>query len=895
MIRNKVFILTIVVLSTIPFSCKQKDELSYKNPSVPIEERVNDLLSRMTLEEKFWQLFMIPGDLSEGKEKYKHGIFGFQVATKSSSGNGAEQILDYSAGGTAKETALLINDMQKHFIENTRLGIPIIPFDEALHGLIREEATAFPQAIGLAASWNIKLMDTVAAAIATEVKSRGIRQNLSPVINIARDVRWGRVEETYGEDPFLTSRMAVSYISAFEKRGVITTPKHFVTNVGDGGRDSYPIHFNERILEEIYFPAFKASIQEAGAWSIMSAYNSLDGTQATAHNWLLNEKLKKDWGFDGFVISDAGATGGANVLHFTSKNYAESTKQAIEGGLDVIFQTSYDHYPLFYEAFEKGMIDEKAIDEAVSRVLYTKFKLNLFEDPYVNIEDLEKNNSVANNKGLAKKAALESIVLLKNEVQTLPLKKDIKSIAVLGPDADEARLGGYSGPGNNPVSILQGIKNKFKNTINIKYAKGAERTIEDFVAIPKEQLFHINKERQQKAGLKADYFNNIKLEGEPSLSRIDANIDFRWTLFSPDQSKINYDYYSARWTGKLVAPQTGNIDIGINGDDGYRLYINDELIIDNWKKQTVQQITKPYAFQKDKAYDLKVEFYETTGNVWFKLIWNAGIENDWQREIDEAVELAKKSDVAVVCVGIEEGEFRDRAYLSLPSHQEALIKAVTETSTPTVVVLVGGSAITMQNWMHETSAIVDVWYPGDEGGNAVADMLFGDYNPAGRLPITFPIHESQLPLYYNHKPTGRGDDYVNLSGKPLFPFGFGLSYTSFHYSDLQLHKSTINASESSTLRCKITNTGHYDGDEVVQLYIKDEYASVARPVMELKGFQRIHLKKGETKEVLFEITPKLLSMLDKNLNTIVEPGDFRIMIGASSNDIKLKTVLTINE
>ncbi len=891
MIKTKQFAFIILVL-LILFSCNNSNQVIYKNPSASIDNRVEDLLSRMTLEEKFWQLFMIPGDLSDGKEKYKHGIFGFQVSTKSSSKNEAEQILEYASGGTAKETAVLINKIQKYFLEETRLGIPIIPFDEALHGLIREDATVFPQAIGLAASWNTKLMDTVATAIALEVKARGIRQNLSPVINIARDVRWGRVEETYGEDPFLTSNMAVSYITAFEKRGIITTPKHFVANVGDGGRDSYPIDFNERTLEEVYFPAFKSSIKDAGAWSIMTAYNSVNGTQASANNWLLNEKLKKEWGFGGFVISDAGATGGANVLHFTAKDYAASTKQAIEGGLDVIFQTSYDHYPLFYKAFEKGMVDEKAMNEAVRRVLYAKFKLGLFENPYVNIEDLENNNTVEKNKGLAKKAALESIVLLKNNKNTLPLDKKIKTIAVIGPDANEARLGGYSGPGNNPVSILKGIKNKLGKNTNVNYSKGAERVLKDFVAVPKENLFHINNGKKED-GLLADYFNNISLEGEPELSRIDANIDFRWTLFSPDQNKINYDYYSARWKGKLIAPKTGFIDIGIKGDDGYKLFINDQLIIDNWKKQTVQQITKPYYFEKNKTYNIKVEYYETVGNVWFKMIWNAGIKNNWQAEISDAVKLAKKSDVAIVCVGIEEGEFNDRAYLSLLGHQEELIKTVAKTGTPTIVVLVGGSAITMQNWIDDIDTIVDVWYPGDEGGNAIADVLFGDYNPAGRLPITFPVHESQLPLYYNHKPTGRGDDYTNLTGKPLFPFGFGLSYTSFKYSDIQLSKSTITKSESTSVKFKITNTGDFDGDEVVQLYIKDLYASVARPIMELKGFQRIHLKKGETREVAFKITPKHLKMLNKEMKEVVESGDFRLMIGASSNNIKLRTKLTV--
>tara|TARA_B100001115_G_scaffold182503_1_gene178877 strand:- start:3299 stop:5902 length:2604 start_codon:yes stop_codon:yes gene_type:complete len=864
----------------------------YKNPDASIEERVDDLLARMTLEEKFWQLFMIPGDITEEKEKFRHGIFGFQVATKSSTGNEVEQILEYSTGGNAKETALRINEMQKFFLEETRLGIPIIPFDEALHGLIREDATAFPQSIGLAASFNTKLMDTVAAAIATELKARGIRQNLSPVINIARDVRWGRVEETYGEDPYLSSRMAVSYIKAFEERKVITTPKHFVANVGDGGRDSYPIHFNERILEEVYFPAFKASVQEANAWSIMTSYNSVDGTQATANSYLLKDKLKKDWGFKGFVISDAGAVGGANVLHFTAENYAEATKQAIEAGLDVIFQTSYDHYPLFYEAFENGIIDENAIDEAVRRVLYAKFKLGLFEDPYVNVDDMENENYVTKNKGLAKLAALESMVLLKNEADLLPLRKTLKSIAVIGPDADEARLGGYSGPGNHPVSILKGLKRKVGASMNVAYAEGLGRTAVDYAAIPESQFFHLVDGKRQ-AGLKAEYYNNIKLEGEPALSRIDANIDFRWTLFSPDPSKINYDFFSARWEGKIQVPKSGKIDIGIEGDDGYRLYINGELFIDNWRKQTVQQITKPYHFEKDQTYDIKVEFFETRGNVWFKLIWNADIPNNWQNKLADAVSLAKNSDVAIVCVGIEEGEFKDRASLSLPGHQETMIKAIARTGTPTVVLLIGGSAITMQNWRGEVSAIMDAWYPGEEGGNAIADVLFGDYNPAGRLPITFPIHESQLPLYYNHKPTGRGDDYINLSGKPLYPFGYGLSYTQFDYSNLQINKNSIKPSESAQIQFSLSNIGEYDGDEVVQLYIKDELASVARPIIELKGFQRIHLKQGETKTVQFEITPAMLTLLNKEMAPVVEPGDFRIMIGSSSNDIRLREILSV--
>jgi beta-glucosidase len=885
-------ILALIFSYFVSFS--QQSIPAYKNPNLPIEERIDDLLSKMTLEEKFWQLYMIPGNLSGGKEKYKHGIFGFQIATKGNPNNKAEQLLDYSNGGTARETAVLINKTQKFFIEETRLGIPIIPFDEALHGLIRKGATTFPQAIGLAATWDTALMSNVARAIAIETKTRGIRQVLSPVINIARDVRWGRVEETYGEDPFLTTQMAVSYITSFETSGIITTPKHFIANVGDGGRDSYPVHFNERLLEEIYFPAFKASFQQAKARSVMTSYNSLDGRQCTANDWLLNKKLKNEWGFNGFVISDAGATGGANVLHFTATDYAESTKQAIENGLDVIFQTAYEHYPLFFKAFENGMINKKAIDEAVRRVLRAKFQLGLFENPYVDVEEASKWNGIQKHRDLAKKAAQESIVLLKNKNNTLPLSKNIKSIAVIGIDADEARLGGYSGPGNNSVSILKGIENKIGQTCKINYSPACSRKSADFKTVPGKNLFYV-KDGNKVTGLFGEYFNNTSLKGKPALTRTDSEINFRWTLFSPDQEKISADNYSVRWTGNLAPTETGKFEIGIKGDDGYKLYINDSLIINNWRKQTVQQTTKPYFFEKGKIYKIKLEFYETVGNVHLNLIWNLGVKNNWKEKINNAVKLSKKSDATIVVVGIEEGEFRDRAYLNLPGHQEELINTIAANGKPVVVILVGGSAITMEKWRKNIPAIMDIWYPGDEGGNAVADVLFGDYNPAGRLPITFPVDVAQIPLYYNHKPTGRGDDYINLTGKPLFPFGYGLSYTNFEYSNLQIEKPDISIGEPTTVHFKITNTGNYDGDEVVQLYIKDLIASVARPVMELKGFQRIHLKKGETKNVSFTITPGLLSMLDINLNRVVESGKFRIMIGASSNDIRLKTVLNVKD
>ncbi|MDX1701440.1 MAG: glycoside hydrolase family 3 C-terminal domain-containing protein, partial [Melioribacteraceae bacterium] len=358
---------------------------------------------------------------------------------------------------------------------------------------------------------------------------------------------------------------------------------------------------------------------------------------------------------------------------------------------------------------------------------------------------------------------------------------------------------------------------------------------------------------------------------------------------------MDYDWYSVLWEGKIIGPKNGIVNLGIEGNDGYRLYINDIMIIDNWIQKSYSTITKEYEFEEGKEYKIKLEFYTTSGNTRCKLVWDYGSENKWKDEIIEAVDLSKNSDIAIIVAGIEEGEFRDRAFLTLPGHQEELINAVSETGIPLVVVLVGGSAVTMQSWIDKVPSILSVWYPGEVGGEAVAEVLFGDYNPGGKLPITFPVDESQLPLYYNHKPTGRGDDYLNLTGQPLFPFGFGLSYTEFKYDNLKLDKKEINKDESITFEFELTNVGHIAGDEVVQLYIKDLFASVARPVIELKGFQRVHLNKGEKKRIKFVIEPELLEMLDKDLNSIIEPGEFRIMIGNSSKDIRLRETITVKD
>ena len=863
----------------------------YRNPALPVEARVDDLLGRMRPEEKFWQLFMVAESWDLPKERYAQGAFGFEGGA--SDGKAEGQMIALSDSGSALGLAQRINAAQHFFVEKTRLGIPILPFAEALHGLVRAGATVFPQSIALAASFDTSLMRRVSGAIAAETRACGIRMVLSPVVNIADDPRWGRTEETYGEDPWLASAMGVAFVSEFEKAGVVTNPKHFVANSGPGGHDSYPIHYTERLLEELYFPPFKACIQHGGSRSVMAAYNSIDGTPCTASDWLLQQKLKKEWDFQGFVISDAGATGGSNCLHMTAKDYYESTVRAMNNGLDVIFQTDFNHYKLFQPPFLDGSIAPQAIDQALRRVLRAKFQLGLFDDPYVDTTRAAACFGRTSHRALAREAAQKSIVLLKNEGPTLPFSKSEKSVAVIGADAAEARLGGYSGPGFGKISILDGIRRALGDSADVRYAPGCGRAAPEYVPVPAAFLSQ-RLEGKTVAGLKGEYFNGIRPEGVPDLVRTDAAVDFGWTLYSPDPA-INYDWFSVRWTGYLTFPETGRFGIGIEGNDGYRLYLDGVLVIDNWVKGSYRSILKDFAFEQGRPYAIRIEFFESSGSVRFRLVWKNPAWPTPEPAIGEAVETARSCAAIVAVVGIEEGEGRDRSTLQLPGRQEELILRLAALGKPLAVVLTGGSAVTMQRWYAQAPAILSCWYPGEQGGAAVADVLFGDYNPAGRLPITFPLTEGQLPLLYHHKPTGRNDDYLDSSGEALFPFGFGLSYTSFEYGALRIEPSAIGAGDSARVTLRVENTGAVAGEEVVQLYIRDLYASVARPLKELKGCARIRLNAGESRALQFLITPDQLSMPDAQLKRVVEPGAFRILLGASSKDIRLRGTLTVRE
>lgn len=845
----------------------------YKDPNKETAIRVQDLLSRMTWEEKCHQLFMVPGDTNLLHGQLSKGIFGLQVSAQAA-GDAAGQGLNYQTSHPAIVQMERLNLIQKYCIEETRLGIPMLPFDEALHGLVRNGATAFPQSIALAATWDTELVRQAALHIAFETKQRGIRQILSPVVNLATDVRWGRTEETYGEDPFLCAQIGVAFMRAFEENGIITTPKHFVANVGDGGRDSYPIHLSNWYLDHTHLIPFQHAIKDAGSRSIMTSYNSLNGQACSANQWLLTEKLKKEWGFKGFVISDANAVGGELVLHRTADSYVESGIHAINAGLDVIFQTDIAHFPLFFPTFPPKGMDTLRINDAVSRVLTAKFDLGLFEQPYAQ-QTMNPDSLLTTGHLLAQKVAEESIVLLKNEKSALPLNPTIESIAVFGEDAVLSRLGGYSGPGFHVVSILDGIKTAFPDT-DISYEQGALLKDTSIQVIPSHYFMS-----NGNPGFLGEYFNNTKLEGLPIFTRRDEQIDFHWTLYGPHAS-INPHFYSVRWTGTFEVSSTEDLTIGLEGNDGYRLYINDELLIDRWEKQSFHQDLIDYSFRKNVTYNVRIEFKESQGNGLIKLISKRVDEKAKKAQLLRIVKQSKNANANIVVVGIEEGEFNDRASLRLTESQEKLIHTVANSGKNTMVVLVGGSAINMETWMDEVDGILAVWYPGEAGGRAVGNILNGSVNPSGKLPITYPINEAQLPLVYNHLPTGRGDDYRNLSGEPLFPFGFGLSYTAFDYRLIQKNeKNTFHFGDTLKVELKITNTGTKQGTEVVQCYLKSLVTNETRPVQELIHFQRIPLAPNETcqKEFAFLLTQELSTFG-------LSPGDYEIQIGSSSKDIR---------
>ena len=831
---------------------------------------------------------MVPSDFDTTKCRFTNGIFGLQLFASALS-DPTQQILNYSSTNTNLELIGRANDIQKHFIENTRLGIPILFFDEGLHGLVRAQATSFPQAIALAATFDPLLVQRAAQQIAREARLIGIRQVLSPVLNLASDVRWGRTEETFGEDPYLASQMGLAFVRPLEAAGVVCTPKHFVVNVGAGGRDSYPVGLSERALYMSHYRPFLTAFHEGKARSVMSAYNSFDGSACSASEKLLNETLKKDWAFRGFVISDANAVGGELVLHRTASAYNESGKHAISAGLDVIFQTDCAHFQLFEPSLLGQELEQARIDSAVVRILRVKFELGLFEQPYLETpKEKEIQKLLSEGFDIAQKCAEASMVLLKNDIQKnknalLPLAKDSK-ILLLGEAASIVKLGGYSGKGFQNVSIQAGLEAAFglKNVSYFDFPKKPWASNE-IVLQTTNNWFEIPN------GFNATYFDNPTLAGAPVFNRTENQIDHHWTLYGPNDQTGN-SFYSARWEAQLIGKQNTALELGLAGNDGFRLYLNDTLRIDQWEKQGFHQRKIAIDVKEGQPYHLRIEFREPQGNGRIKLFVEEPHSEVSQAYLD--IEKHLDSDAAIVVVDYPEGEFQDRSSLALAPEQIKLIKELKACGLPVVVVVVGGSAVTMTDWQNDAAAILYNWYSGEAGGLALANILSGKVNPSGKLPFTIPQHEGQLPLSYWHEATGRGDDYITGSGEPLYPFGYGLSYTQFEYSLFNMEQKTFSLpSGKDTLEFSflIQNTGQLDGAEAIQFYIKPIYSSETLPVQYLIDTKKVQLKKGEKIGFVSYKIPLSKLGIPTGPGSDAYPTQFRLQIGSSSKDIRLQS------
>jgi beta-glucosidase len=757
---------------------KERTKPAYLNPGLSAERRTRDLLSRMTLKEKAAQMQCMweqknknlvdeqgNFDLQKAKSNFKQRLGLGQVGRASDSGGGRN----------AREMAVLTNAIQKFFIEHSRLGIPVVFHEECLHGHAAVDATSFSQPIGLAATFDPDLVQKLFEMTAEETRVRGAHQALTPVVDVAREPRWGRVEETYGEDPYLVSRMGIAAVRGFQgdatfkdKKHIIATLKHFAAHgQPESGTNCAPVNMSERTLRETFLFTFKQAIQKGGAISVMASYNEIDGVPSHANKWLLRDVLRKEWSFKGYVVSDYYAI---RELHerpeLFGNHLAEDGKQAaalaINAGVNIELPEP-DCYLHIVELVRKGVLKESLLDALIAPMLLWKFKLGLFEDPYVDPDAAERIVGCDAHRKLALQAARETITLLKNEGGIAPLDCKIKTLAVIGPNADRRLLGGYSGRPKHCSTVLEGIR-KRAGSIKILYHEGCKITI------------------------------------------------------------------GGSWEQDEVVP---------------------------------------------------------------------GNPEDDRRSIAEAVEVAKQADAVVLSIGGNEQTSRegwklthlgDRASLDMVGLQDELVDAIAATGKPIIAFLSNGRPLSIRNLAAKAQAIFECWYLGQETGQAVAEALFGDVNPGGKLPITIPRSVGHIPAYYNYKPAARRG-YLFDDISPLYAFGYGLSYTKFEIGTPRLAKAVIRRNESTSVLVDVTNSGPVPGDEVVQMYVRDKVSSVTRPVKELKGFKRITLAPGQTETVSIAIEPEHLAFYDIDMKYVVEPGEFEIMIGNSSRDQDLQKVL----
>ena len=839
--KKEILLLILLIFTALlSFNFKENDErnkmrVPYFDKTLSIEERVEDLLKRMTLEEKIEML-----------------------------------------GGTGFETKAI-----------ERLGIPPLNMADGPLGVRWDNSTALPSGILLGATWNPEIVTEFGKVLATETKAKGRHVILAPCVNIARIPVGGRNFESFGEDPFLTSRITVNYIKGVQNENVVATVKHFAANNQEHQRDFVNTIVDERTLNEIYFPAFKSAVEEANVLAVMCAYNKLNGPYCSENDYLLVDVLKNKWKFNGLVMSDWGAV--------------HNSLPVFNSGLDLEMPTGkYLNADSLFQKIKSGEFSELKLDDKVRRILRVMFTIGLFDGYQY---DSTKVNT-DKHKQVALNIAKDGIVLLKNENSILPLDLNkIKSIAVIGPNSKVAITGGGGSSMVVPfksVSPLEALQNKIGDKVKINFTQGSMIDGDTNPIDPR--LLFTNRDEKEN-GFKSEYFTNMNLEGEPARLNIDKSISFMWNDKGPFED-FQKDNFSVRWTGYLKPDKSDKYTFDVSSDDGVRLYIDDKLIINDWNDHAV--LTNSYTMELNagQLYKIKLEYYEKGGGAIIKFGWRKPNE----QLISDAITAAKNSDIAIVFAGTNanyESEGFDRKDLVLPNEQDDLIKRVAEANPNTIVVLTTGSPVLMDDWLNNVDGLIEAWFAGEQAGSAIVEVLLGETNPSGKLPMTFPkrwedcsafdsykkldgttIYEDGIYVGYRH--------FEKNNIKPLFPFGFGLSYTTFKYNDLKLSSKDVNHNDKLLVKLSVKNTGNVNGSEVVQLYIKDIQSSIDRPVKELKGFKKVNLNPGEEKVVEFTIDKNALSFFDpKTKEWTAENGEFEILIGSSSQDIKLKEKFTL--
>ena len=809
-----------------------QDAPLYKNPKAPLEARVNDLFRRMTQDEKL----------------------GFLTGT-----------------GFATQPI-------------PRLGVPEMGMADAGQGVrggigsTQGPATQFPSGVTMASSWDPLLVGQIGKAIGEEAlnKGTGAYVMLGPAINIQRSPLGGRNSEYFSEDPFLAGQLAVGYIQGMQSTGCAACMKHYACNNEEVDRSNVNVNVDERTLREIYLPAFERGVKEGHAWSVMASYNRVNGYFATANKYLLTDVLKKDWGWDGLVMSDWGA------VHETSGVINAGNDLEMPGG-------AYLRQDKVARALKSGRITQVEIDDSVRRILRTVIRVGLLDGP--RLPDHRIVNSPEHQR-LAYDAASQGIVLLKNTGGILPLNAaKIKSIAVIGPGAMGMQFGSTGSPSVQPfysIQPLDGIKTRVGSAVTVNYAAG----VATGSPVPSTALAPA---LGTGSGLRGEYFANRNLEGPPALARVDPQVQFDWSHAAPAPG-LPQTNFSVRWTGALTAPATGHYRLSLTGDDGYRLFLNGKPLIDHWIEGGATTQTVEVDLTAGHAQSLRIEYFQAGGDASLRLNWT----RPGQTSYTDATEAARKSDVAVVFVTTSgtESEGQDRPSMALPGDQDKLIQAVAAANPKTIVVLNNGTPVLMKSWLKQVPGLIEAWFPGQEGGHAIASILFGDTNPSGKLPNTLAVNREDYPDY-GHFPGVNGQvtyaegiyvGYRHFDKKhiaPYFPFGYGLSYTTFRYSNLRLSRPQIGPNEAVTASVAVTNTGQREGAEVAELYVHDPAPKIDKPLSELKGFGKVDLLPGQTKTVTLTLTPRDLAYCDvPGKQWKADAGRYEIEVGASSRDIR---------